>query len=314
MDEGIEFSHQPVLLEEVLEALSIKPEGAYIDATYGRGGHSTAILERLNERGRLLAIDKDPEAVGLAQKRYRGEHRFSVHAGSFASLMQLTDGLKLTGRIDGILLDLGVSSPQLDDPKRGFSFLREGPLDMRMDSTQNPSAAEWLASISEVELARVIEEYGEERHARRIAKAVVMARRQSRLDNTRRLAELIASVVPRREKNKHPATRTFQAIRIVINRELEELEAILPQSLGVLRKHGRLAVISFHSLEDRIVKQFFRRYSSKWRADIPRGLPVMGTELKPKLRTIGGLIRASQEERRGNPRARSAVLRVAERL
>lgn len=314
MVEGIEYSHQPVLLEEVLDALNVKPGGVYIDATYGRGGHSTAILEKLNESGRLLAIDKDREAVDLAHKRHRGEQRFSIHGGSFSTLSLLTDSYNLTGWVDGILLDLGVSSPQLDDPNRGFSFLREGPLDMRMDTTQGLSAAEWLASIGEVELVKVIKEYGEERYARSIAKAIITARKHSRFDTTRQLAELVNSVVPRREKNKHPATRTFQAIRIAINQELKELEAILAQSLQVLRERGRLVVISFHSLEDRIVKHFIRHHSSKWRADIPRGLPVMGAGLKPTLRVIGDVIRASDAERQHNPRARSALLRVAERL
>ena len=313
MDEVIEFSHQPVLLDEVVEALDIKPDGAYIDATYGCGGHSSAILARLNERGRLLAIDKDSEAVNRAQKRYQGEQRISIFRRSFTSLKQLTESVKLLGCIDGIVFDLGVSSPQLDDPKRGFSFLREGPLDMRMDSAQSPMAAEWLAGVDEFELARVIKDFGEERYARRIAKAIVNARKHSQLSTTGQLADLIATVVPRKEKNKHPATRTFQAIRIVINRELQELEATLPQSLEVLRKGGRLAVISFHSLEDRIVKRFIRCYSRR-RATAPRGLPVMETELVPKLRAIGGVRRASEAEIRRNPRARSALLRVAERL
>lgn len=313
MDDVNDFSHRPVLLDEVLEALHIKPDGFYIDATYGGGGHSAAILERLNERGSLLAVDKDPEAVFLAQRRHQDERRFSIYRRSFASLKQLTDSLGLTGLTDGIVLDLGVSSPQLDNPKRGFSFLREGPLDMRMDSAQGLTAAEWLAGVDELELARVIKDYGEERYARRIARAIVNVRKQSRLSTTRQLADLIVTVVPRKEKNKHPATRTFQAIRIFINRELQELENILPQSLELLRRHGRLVVISFHSLEDRIVKQFIRSHSRQ-QADVPRGLPVMGVELGPALRVIGKIKRASEAESRRNPRARSAVLRVAERL
>lgn len=313
MDEITEFYHRPVLLNEILDALQITPDGIYIDATYGGGGHSVAILARLNERGRLLAVDRDPEAVRLALKRHQGEKRFSIYRRSFSSLKQLIDSLGLVGLIDGIVLDLGVSSPQLDNPKRGFSFLREGPLDMRMDSTQGPTAAEWLAGVEEQELAKVIKEYGEERYARRIARAIVNARKHSRLNTTRQLTDLIASVVPRKEKTKHPATRTFQAIRIFINRELQELTQILPQSLELLRVHGRLAVISFHSLEDRIVKQFIRSHS-RWQADVPRGLPVMGAELAPVLRTIGGVMRASDAECKRNPRARSAVLRVAERL
>ena len=313
MDENIEFSHQPVLLDEVLEALDVKPNGIYIDATYGYGGHSTAILEKLSEQGRLLAIDKDPIAVNLAQKRHQNEPRISIYRRSFTCLKQLTDSFSLIGKIDGILLDLGVSSPQLDDPKRGFSFIREGPLDMRMDSAQHQTAAEWLAGVDEFELTRVIKDFGEERYAKRIAKAIVTARTHRRLCTTTQLANLIATVVPRKEKNKHPATRTFQAIRIVINRELQELQATLPQCLEALRKGGRLVVISFHSLEDRIVKQFIR-YHSRQRAGIPRGLPVMTAELVPELREIGGVTRASEAERKHNPRARSAVLRVAERL
>jgi 16S rRNA (cytosine1402-N4)-methyltransferase len=313
MSKVTDFSHQPVLLDEVLEALHIIPDGTYVDATYGGGGHSAAILARLNARGRLLAVDKDPEAVDRAQKRHQDEQRFSIFRRSFASLKQLTDGLSLIGLIDGIVIDLGVSSPQLDNPKRGFSFLREGPLDMRMDTAHGPTAAEWLAGVNELELARVINEYGEERYAGRIARAIVNVRTQARLSTTGQLADLIASVVPQKEKKKHPATRTFQAIRIFINHELQELEQVLPQSLQVLRSRGRLAVISFHSLEDRTVKKFIRSHS-RWRADIPRGLPVMGTELVPTLRAIDGVKRASEAERRHNPRARSATLRVAERL
>ncbi|MEN8128681.1 MAG: 16S rRNA (cytosine(1402)-N(4))-methyltransferase RsmH [Pseudomonadota bacterium] len=313
MEEGGEYSHQPVLLDEALKALDITAEGIYLDGTYGRGGHSAAILERLNQQGRLLAIDQDPDAVSAAKRRFEGEQRFSIYQCSFAALKQLTDSLDLTGRIDGLLLDLGVSSPQLDNPQRGFSFIKDGPLDMRMDHSQEPSAAQWLARIDESKLAEVIKLYGEERYARRIAKAIVAARKEQPLTTTLQLADLISTAIPRRERQKHPATRTFQAIRIVINNELQALSEALRQSLSVLRGGGRLVVISFHSLEDRIVKRFIRNHSTA-AAGTPRGLPVVEDMLVVQLRALGRVRRATKAECQRNPRARSAILRTAEHL
>ena len=304
--------HQPVLLQEALEGLHINPEGVYIDGTYGRGGHSAAILGALSSQGRLLALDKDPAAVAAGKNRFGADERFAIEQLSFASLQQLTDRLDLTGRVNGILLDLGVSSPQLEDPQHGFSFLKEGPLDMRMDLTQGPSAAEWLADAEEGTIAKVIKSFGEERFARRIARAIVRSRSERAIATTRQLAELISQAVPTRDTNKHPATRTFQAIRIVINRELHELQAVLEQSLTVLANGGRLVVISFHSLEDRIVKRFIQTQSRG--AGVPRGLPILGEQAAGALRAIGRKMRASQVESRRNPRARSAILRAAERL
>jgi 16S rRNA (cytosine1402-N4)-methyltransferase len=261
----------------------------------------------------LIAIDKDLEAVVAVQKRLLRDRRFSIKQYSFADLIQLTDSLNITGRIDGVLLDLGVSSPQLDDPRRGFSFLKQGPLDMRMDRTSNLTAAQWLASIDESKLIEVIRTYGEDRYARRIAKAIVTARNQFPINTTKQLASLIADAIPVRERHKHPATRTFQAIRIVINNELQDLKKVLNQSLAALNKGGRLVVISFHSLEDRIVKRFIRDHSIALQA--PRGLPVIEKgEIAARLRAVGRARRASEEECQRNPRARSAVLRTAEHL
>ncbi len=304
--------HQPVLLQEVLEGLHINPDGVYIDGTYGRGGHSAAILGAMGAQGRLLALDKDPAAVAAGKDRFRADERFTVEQLSFASLKQLTDRLDLSGRINGILLDLGVSSPQLKDSQRGFSFLKEGPLDMRMDPTQGPSAAEWLADTQEGVIAEVIKTFGEERYARRIAKAIARSRSERPLLTTRQLRELIIQAVPKKDTNKHPATRTFQAIRIAINCELQELQAVLQQSLAVLASGGRLVVISFHSLEDRIVKRFIQTHSRG--VTVPRGLPVLGAPTAGALRVVGRKIRASEVECRRNPRARSAILRTAERL
>jgi 16S rRNA (cytosine1402-N4)-methyltransferase len=304
--------HQPVLLAEAMAALAIKPDGVYVDATFGRGGHSAAILDRLGATGRLLAIDKDPQAVQAAHARFHACGRFYIEYASFALLRQLTDRLGLTGKVDGIVLDLGVSSPQLDEPERGFSFAKTGPLDMRMDPTREPTAAAWLAKASEAEIADVLKTYGEERHARRIARAIVVERQRRPLETTTQLANLITAAAPRRERNKHPATRSFQAIRIFINRELEELQEVLAHSLVVLAAYGRLVVISFHSLEDRIVKRFIRRHSQG--EPRPRGLPIRDAQGAGRLRRIGRAIRPSDAECQRNPRARSAVLRVAERM
>ncbi len=303
--------HVPVLLDEALEALNISPSGIYVDGTFGRGGHSGAIMQRLGDAGRLLAIDKDSEAIAYAEKQFGGDERFSIRHGSFAMLEQLAQQSGVAGKVNGLLLDLGISSPQVDDSERGFSFLRDGPLDMRMDISSGMSAAKWLAVADGKEIAHVLKEYGDERFARRIARAIVDARQEQPIATTRQLAAIIERACPTREREKHPATRSFQAIRIYINSELEDLQRCLDQSLDVLAPEGRLAVISFHSLEDRIVKRFIR--DCERGDDFPLGLPVTQKQLKPKLRAVGKAIYPSAGEVASNPRARSAVLRVAER-
>jgi 16S rRNA (cytosine1402-N4)-methyltransferase len=311
--EPASYEHQAVLLHEALEELNIRADGAYIDGTFGRGGHAKAILARLDARGRLLAIDKDPEAVAAARMEFASDPRFSIAQGSFAMLEQFARSESVAGDIDGILLDLGVSSPQLEDPARGFSFMSDGPLDMRMDPSRGQCAADWLASVDEGELDRVLRVLGEERYHRRIARAVIAARAQARIATTKQLAALVDAAVPTREKHKHPATRTFQAIRIHINHELEDLDAALQQSLAVLATGGRLVVISFHSLEDRIVKRFMREQSSG--ADkLPPDLPVRDAQIPRNLRLVGKPVRPGAAELAANPRARSAIMRVAERL
>lgn len=304
--------HQPVLLKESLDGLRIKPVGVYVDGTYGGGGHSRAILERLGPEGRLIAIDKDPEAVGAARRDLAADPRFTIQRGSFAMLQGLVESAGVANRLDGILLDLGLSSPQLDSAERGFSFTRDGPLDMRMDPDRGPSAAEWLARASEGEIARILRDYGEERYARRIAKAIVKARHDAPITTTGRLAEIVARANPRWESGKNPATRSFQALRIVVNHELEDLAACLEQVPQVLAPGGRLVVISFHSLEDRMVKRFIQREALG--DEFPPDLPVTATQLTPRLRPVGRAIRPTAGEAAENPRARSAVLRVAERL
>lgn len=309
MNDG--YAHRPVLLEAVLKGLRVRPQGRYVDGTFGRGGHCAAILERLDNKGALLVFDKDPEALRTAQERFGEDERVRMHQGTFAELETVVAELGWQGKVDGILFDLGVSSPQLDDPGRGFSFLREGPLDMRMDPRSGPSAAEWLGQAAESEIARVLFEYGEERYARRIARAIVRRREQAPIATTTELVELITAAVPARERHKHPATRSFQAIRIFINRELEDLKAGLAQSVAALAPGGRLVVISFHSLEDRIVKRFIRDESRG--KPVPPDLPVLPEHFKPRLQAVGRPVKASQQEIDENPRARSAVLRVAER-
>ncbi len=306
------FTHQPVLLDEALEGLAIRSTGTYLDGTFGRGGHAAAILERLGSTGRLYAMDKDPEAVQAAQERFGRDVRFHMERGSFAMLGQLARKQGIAGRVDGVLLDLGVSSPQLDDARRGFSFLNDGPLDMRMDPDSGVSAAQWLMESGEAEIARVLKEYGEERFARRIAQAIVRARAEQAIATTRQLAEIIAAAVPSRERHKNPATRSFQALRIQVNQELQELESALEQAVEILAEGGRLAVISFHSLEDRIVKRFLRKESRG--EELPLDLPVTGGPQPGRVRLVGKAIRAGEAELAANPRARSAVLRVAERL
>ncbi|MCW8904365.1 16S rRNA (cytosine(1402)-N(4))-methyltransferase RsmH [Sedimenticola sp.] len=304
-------THLPVLFHETLEALNIIPGGIYIDGTFGRGGHSAAILERLGRAGRLLAIDKDPDAVTYARSMFVDDARFEIQQGSFADLKRFSDAAGVDGQVNGVLLDLGVSSPQLDRAERGFSFLNDGPLDMRMDNSTGVSAADWLKVAEADEMAQIFKTYGEERFARRIARAIVEARIEQPIVTTRRLAEIVSAANPSWEKGKHPATRCFQAIRIHINRELDDLKACLDQSLRVLAPGGRLAVISFHSLEDRIVKRFMRDAE---RGDhFPAGIPVTEQQRNSRLALIGKAIKPSLQEVEENPRARSAVLRVAER-
>jgi 16S rRNA (cytosine1402-N4)-methyltransferase len=307
-----ELQHLPVLLEEVLAVLNVQDDGIYVDATYGRGGHAAAILDRLSARGRLLAIDRDPEAVAAAQKRFGGDVRFSIMRGRFSMLKQYIAHSGWTGRVNGIVLDLGVSSPQLEDPARGFSFQRSGPLDMRMDPEVGTPAARWINTAEEAEIASVLRTLGEERFAKRVAKMIVSQRSVQPIETTARLAEIVAAAVPTREPGKDPATRSFQAIRMHVNQELTELETTLPQCLDVLAPGGRLAVVSFHSLEDRLVKRFMRNEAKG--DPFPSDLPVLHATLAPRLRLRGKAMRASAAEIRQNPRARSAVLRAAERI
>jgi 16S rRNA (cytosine1402-N4)-methyltransferase len=304
--------HRTVLLEEAVERLRVLPDGVYIDATFGRGGHSRAILARLGPTGRLLAIDRDPEAVAAALEQLDGDGRFSMYRGAFSMLERIAREANVAGQVNGVLLDIGVSSAQLDDPRRGFSFTQDGPLDMRMDPETGQSAAEWLAQAAEQEIADVIYQYGEERFSRRIARAILATRTVTPILTTQQLAAIVSDAIPTRERNKHPATRTFQAIRIFINRELEELGDCLAQCLRVLGPGGRLAVISFHSLEDRIVKRFIRDHARETPPD--PAAPWQAAAVKPVLRQIGKALRPDEQEIAANPRARSAVLRAAEKL
>jgi 16S rRNA (cytosine1402-N4)-methyltransferase len=310
--EDITNQHQSVMLTEVIANLAIKPNGIYVDATFGRGGHSTAILNQLNQSGHLYTIDKDPEAISYAKNQFGSDPRFSIDHGSFAQIKEFLEKNKVFGKVDGILMDLGVSSPQLDNPERGFSFMREGKLDMRMDSSSGVDAATWIANVSEVELARVLWEYGEERFSRRIAKAIVTARQLAPITTTTALAEIIKTAHPAWQKGKNPATQSFQAIRIAINHELDDLEQGLKQSFDALTTGGRLLVISFHSLEDRLVKHFMQEKEKG--IEVPRGLPIKQEVMKPKMKRFGRAIKPSAQEIDSNPRARSAVLRIAEKL
>ena len=306
------MTHIPVLLEPAVDALNLKPGARVVDATYGRGGHSGLILEQIGARGELLVMDQDPEAVLHAQQRFVNESRVTVLQANFAELEQQMKQQQWSGSIDGLLLDIGVSSPQLDVASRGFSFSSSGDLDMRMDTTQGVTAAQWLRQVSESELMTVLKNYGEERYARRIAKAIVMARSSENISTTGRLAEIVKAAHPRWERHHHPATRTFQAFRIAVNGELDALRAVLDQAATVLKIGGRLSVISFHSLEDRIVKHHLRKPSAN--DDIPRHLPIQPKEIPHPWRTVGKLVKANEEELQANPRARSAVLRIAERV
>lgn len=300
--------HLPVMFAQVMDGLQVKADGTYLDGTLGRGGHARGVLQHLGPGGRLLLMDKDPDAIAHAHAVFDGDARVSVYRGSFAELAQwdaTADGL------DGVLLDLGVSSPQLDVAERGFSFGKDGPLDMRMDPEAGESAAQWLASADEAEIADVLFQYGEERMSRRIARAIVARRGEAPITRTAQLAELIASVMPRGKDKIHPATRSFQGIRIHINRELADLEAGLDAAMARLKVGGRLAVISFHSLEDRIVKRFIAGHAKAPAGN--RRLPV-AQDFTPTLAIVGDALRATREETAANPRARSAVLRVAEKL
>jgi 16S rRNA (cytosine1402-N4)-methyltransferase len=299
-------------LEESVQALAVRPSGTYIDATFGRGGHARAILARLGPAGRLIGIDRDPQAMLEARALAAADPRSQAIQGTFGDLLRLVEGLGLKGKVQGILLDLGVSSPQLDSPERGFSFTAEGPLDMRMDPGHGESAAQWLARADQTEIERVLRELGEERFARRIARSILEARAEAPIATTRRLAEIVARSVPTREPGKHPATRSFQALRIQVNDELGELARCLDQVCDLLAATGRLVVISFHSLEDRIVKRFMRREARG--PELPKGVPVRADQIHGRLRLVGKPLRPSESEVRANPRARSATLRVAERL
>lgn len=305
-------AHITVLLHEAVDGLNIKSDGIYVDGTFGRGGHSRHILSKLGPDGRLLAIDRDPQAIAEAGKI--DDPRFQILHGTFSRLAEMVEEQGLTGRIDGVLLDLGVSSPQLDQAERGFSFQKDGPLDMRMDPTSGQSAAEWLARADVDDIAWVLKTFGEEKFAKKIARAIVHDRVTEPYTRTRALAEMIARVSPSREKNKHAATRSFQAIRIYINSELEEIEQALNGSLQVLATGGRLSVISFHSLEDRLVKHFIRKQEKG--PEVPPGLPLTEAQLSGGrlLKSIGKAQKPSAAEVEANPRSRSSVLRVAERL
>ena len=309
---AVSLNHQPVLLHEAVDALAIRPDGIYVDGTFGRGGHSSLILQQLGVSGRLVALDRDPDAIKSAAAAIGDDPRFSIEHASFDVLEEISVKLGIKGEVDGVLLDLGVSSPQLEDAQRGFSFMRNGPLDMRMNPDDKLTAAAWLAEASQQQIKQVLSEYGEERYSGRIATAIVARRQQKALMTTSQLAELIDQAVPRKDPGKHPATRTFQAIRIRINQELQQLSAVLEQALSILSPGGRLSVISFHSLEDRIVKRFLRNHS---RVDtLPKGVPVMASQLQqPQLRLVGKAVTPSRAEVRENPRARSSRLRVAEK-
>ncbi|HEY1844257.1 MAG TPA: 16S rRNA (cytosine(1402)-N(4))-methyltransferase RsmH [Buttiauxella sp.] len=306
------FKHTTVLLDEAVNGLNIRPDGIYIDGTFGRGGHSRLILSQLGAEGRLLAIDRDPQAIAAAQAI--DDPRFSIIHGPFSELAEYARERDLQGKIDGILLDLGVSSPQLDDAERGFSFMRDGPLDMRMDPTRGQSAAQWLLTADEADIAWVIKTFGEEKFGKRIARAIIERNREEPMTRTKELAAVVAAAMPVKDKFKHPATRTFQAIRIWINSELEEIEKALKGSIEALAPGGRLSIISFHSLEDRIVKRFMRENSRG--PQVPAGLPMTEAQLNKLggryLKSLGKMM-PGEEEVAENVRARSSVLRIAER-
>lgn len=306
------MQHQSVLLEQSVAALVGDRNGFYIDGTFGRGGHSRRILEELSEQGRLLVIDKDPEAIAIAEELAQQDSRVSVYHGSFEDLQKAIPDLHLKGQVAGVLLDLGVSSPQLDDPQRGFSFSKDGPLDMRMNTTTGTTAAAWLARAEEKTIADVLYQFGEERFSRRIARAIVRERELEPIQTSMRLAEIIKEAHPKWEAHKHPATRSFQAIRIFINHELDDLRKALTEILEILAVGGRMVIISFHSLEDRLVKQFIQQQVKG--GDFPVDLPITQDQLNPRLKAIGKAVKVSADEVSGNIRSRSAIMRVAEKI
>ncbi len=303
--------HQTVLLEEAVRALITNRDGTYVDCTYGRGGHSAAIAAALSSDGRLLVIDRDLAAVDHARQTFADDPRVIVQHGPFSRLKEFVEAHGLE-TLDGVLMDLGVSSPQIDQGERGFSFQQSGPLDMRMDQGSGETAEAWIASASEEDITLVLKQYGEERFARRIARNIVAARTEGPISTTDRLVEIVEMSIPRREKHKHPATRTFQAIRIQVNRELEELETCLADVIELLKSGGRVVVISFHSLEDRLVKRFFRRLEKG--DDLPSRLPVRDDQLNRKVRILGKPVKPSATEVADNRRARSSIMRIAEKL
>lgn len=305
--------HVSVLRQESIDSLAINPDGIYIDATFGRGGHTELMLAQLSDKGQLIAFDRDPQAIESAQ-RFADDPRFSIEHTAFSDMQQVMEARQLVGKVDGILMDLGVSSPQLDDASRGFSFMREGPLDMRMDTTRGISAAQWLAKADEDVITQVIKEFGEEKFGKRIAHAIVSTRDEHPLTTTKQLAELVDQAVPVKDKYKHPATRTFQAIRIYINSELEQVSQGLKAALACLGTGGRLAVISFHSLEDRLVKRFMREQSRGMQVPPRMAITEAQINASKAMRLIGKAIKPSEEEIRLNTRARSSVLRVAQKL
>lgn len=305
--------HESVLLQEAVDALNIASDGVVIDGTFGRGGHSRLILKALGDTGRLLAFDKDPQAIAFADEHFGADQRFSIVQDSFAQIKEQAEALGLFGKITGVLFDLGVSSPQLDQAERGFSFMKDGPLDMRMNPEQGISAAQWLAKAKEGDIRHVLKVYGEEKFAGRIARKIIEMRDEQPITTTRQLAKLIDEAVPgKREPGKHPATRSFQAIRIYINQELSDLEKGLQAAFDGLAVGGRLVVISFHSLEDRIVKRFFKKLSKG--DDFPKDLPVRAEDIKPQVKLLGKPVRPNEVEVDENVRSRSAIMRVAEKL
>lgn len=304
--------HTTVLLKEAVDALLVDPDGSYVDGTFGRGGHCSELLSRLSDKGSVIAIDKDPQAISAGLDRFQQEQRLSLVHGSFGDLAEIVSHTGKQGSISGVLLDLGVSSPQLDQAQRGFSFLRDGPLDMRMDTSKGMSAAEWIASADEQEIAKVLKEYGEERFARRMARAVIRERALQPITRTVQLAQILAAAHPAWERGKHPATKAFQAIRIFINRELADLDSLLMQIIDCLKVGGRLVVISFHSLEDRRVKRFIR--DQEQGIKLPKNLPVRDIDRGVRLVKVGKAIKPANTEVEHNVRARSAVMRIAERV
>ncbi len=304
-------SHIPVLMREALDALRIRDGGVYVDGTLGRAGHAQGIVAQMGSSGTLIGVDRDPRAIELGQKVFGDDSRVVLIHGEFAQIGTLVREFTPHQKVDGVLLDLGVSSPQLDQAERGFSFMRDGELDMRMDTSQGESAAQWLARVKESDLVKVLFEFGEEKFARRIARAIVLSREEETIESTLQLAAIVEQNIPKKDKHKHPATRTFQAIRLHVNQELSQVSQALPQAMELLNEGGRLAVISFHSLEDRIVKRFMRRYSTPNLP--PKNIPVSSDAYQTPLTLVGRAIKPSTEEVKGNARSRSSVLRVAER-